>query len=88
MNLTHLGQSQDSGTRILGDSNQGTPRYEAARGRANHAGLTRAERVQFGHGTPEDRAAVAAQNQQHREWVASEAGQAWLRTQTWYKGTA
>ena len=54
-------------------------------GTPNHSGLTRAERVAAGYGTPEDLAWSAEQNRLHQEWKNSPEGQAWLKQQPWYK---
>ena len=50
-----------------------------------HSGLTASERIAHGYGTPEDLAWQAEQNRKHQEWKNSPEGQAWLKSQSWYK---
>ena len=80
MNLTHLGVSQvkPDGT-VLGDSNEGTPRFEQARMMRPHNGMTVSERVAAGCGTPSDMAWHAEQNRLHQLWKQSPEGQQWLK---------
>lgn len=52
------------------------------------AGMTRAERVAHGRGSAEDLAWSEEQNRLHKEWLASSAGQAWLRSQPWWRPAA
>ena len=53
----------------------------------NHEGLTRSERIAHGYGTVADLAWLEEQNRLHQQWKNSAEGQAWLKSQPWYKST-
>ena len=46
-----------------------------------HNGMTTAERVAAGVGTAEDRAIIEQTNREHRAWLESPAGRAWVDSQ-------
>lgn len=58
--------------------------FDYNKSRPYDPGMTVAERVAAGYGSPEDCLQIESLNSSHREWRDSPEGKAWLEAQPWY----